>query len=104
MAATNTTIPAGKVTTGAGITLTASTVDTVTFADDCDQVEVMSDGAADVLFTVDGTDPSTAANYAAYRIPSGGPAQRTVVVQSAGGTVVKLVSSGTPKYTVTRIA
>lgn len=87
-----------------GKTLVASTVDTVTFADDRARIEVVSDGTAAIYFTVNGTTP-TVGGAATYEIPAGSAAVREVAVDfgsrdQAGGSVVKLISSGTPKYSV----
>ena len=82
-------------------TLAASTVDSVTFADDLDGVEVVShDGAAAVYFTVDGSTP-TVAGAGCWVIPAA-PSALSVDVPTAGGTVVKLISSGTPRVSVAR--
>jgi hypothetical protein len=79
-------------------TLVASTVDTVTFPGDVSTVTVISDGAAKIYFTVDGTDPVVSgdktfmlpAAVSEFEVPSPGS-------QSA---VVKLISAGTPTYSV----
>lgn len=87
-------------------TLVASTVDTVTFADDLDRVEIRSDGIASISVTVDGSTP-TVAGAGTYKIPATASATAgktssvtTIEVPTAGGTVVKLISSGTPMYDV----
>lgn len=79
--------------------LVASTADTVTIDRDCNEVEVIADGSADLYFTVDGTTP-TVAGQNTHRLPTGAVGRRTVVVPTAGDTVVKLISSGTPRYSV----
>lgn len=86
-------------------TLTASTVDTITFAADLEQIEVLNrDGAAEIYFKV-GSKPEppadpTVGGADCYSIPAAiGSAK--VSVQASGVTVVKLISSGTPKYSVT---
>lgn len=85
-------------------TLVASTVDTVTFADDLDRVEIGSDGVAAIFVTVDGSTP-TVSGDSTYKIPALASSSagklgvfRTIEVPTAGGTVVKLISSGTPVY------
>jgi hypothetical protein len=78
-------------------TLVASTVDTVTFAGDLSGVEVVNEGTTGIYFTVNGTAP-TVGSQAAYYVPP--TSVRTVPSGEAGGTVVKLISSGTPKYSV----
>jgi hypothetical protein len=85
-------------------TLVAGTVDTVTFARSAESVEVVGDGTAAVYFTV-GTveNPPTAPTVGggpAFELPAGGPSVRTVPAPGAGAPVVKLISSGTPKYSV----
>jgi len=80
-------------------TLTAATVDTVTFDRDCDAVEVYKDGPA-VYFTVDGSTPTVAGNNS-YELPGTGEGALEVEVPTSGDTVVKLISSGTPTYSVT---
>lgn len=80
-------------------TLVASTVDTVTFDGDPDYVEVMSDGASAIYFTTDGTAP-TVSGQNGYIVPAY-PSARVVRHGGEGG-IVKLISSGTPTYSVTR--
>lgn len=80
-------------------TLVATTVTTFTFDTDFTQVEVLNvDGAAAVYFTVDGSAP-TVEGEGAMVLPA---AIGGLVVPSArrGGTVVKAISSGTPKVSV----
>jgi hypothetical protein len=79
-------------------TLVASAVDVVTFDHDCDQVSVAADGIAKLYFTVDGSVP-TVGGQNTYELPAA-VSVRTVPVPTAGGTVVKLISAGTPTYTV----
>jgi hypothetical protein len=80
-------------------TLVASTVDMVTFDHDCDSVEVLSDGAAKLYFTVDGTVPTVGGQNTYTMLAA--PSTRVVRIPTAGNTVVKLVSAGTPMYSVT---
>jgi hypothetical protein len=81
-------------------TLVANTVDTVTFTDDIDRVEVTSNGAAAVYVTVDGTTTPTVAGAGTFELPAGAASVREIAVPTAGGTVVKLISAGTPVYSV----
>lgn len=83
--------------------LTASAVDKVTFDDDLDQVEVFGDGSAAIYFTVDQTDPTVEGAHA-YELPAGFPSSRVVTVPTAGKTEVRLISAGTPHYSVNREA
>lgn len=93
--------------------LAAGVVDTVTFQTDTPgtpgwarvprKVEVMSDGVADVYFTVDGTAP-TVAGANCYRLPAL-PGSLVVPVDDTNpqdAVVVKLISAGTPTYSVSR--
>lgn len=80
-------------------TLTANVVDTVQFADDVSRIEVVSDGAAELYFTVDGSNP-TIGGANCYYLPAFGGA-REVPVHTGG--LVKLKSAGTPKYSVARV-
>lgn len=77
-------------------TLVASTVDTVTFHDTPRAVAIISDGADEIYFTVDGTAP-TVGGANTYKIPAL-PAQR--VINAVSGQPVKLISAGTPTYDV----
>lgn len=103
MPATNTTIAAGERAAHA-ITLTASTVDTVTFTDDVDVVEVISDGVADLYVRVDGTAPTVGGAFS-YRLPAGAISSRQISIAGGdpGTIIVKLISSGATKYSVTKV-
>lgn len=80
-------------------TLVADTVDTVTFDRDCDEIEVLiASGTDRIYFTVDGSTPTVAGNNTHEVL--GGTALR-VPVATSGDTVVKLISSTTPAYSVT---
>jgi hypothetical protein len=99
----NFTVAAGNVAKHAW-TLTANQVDTITFADNIGTVDVITDGTADVYFTVDGSTP-TVAGANCYRIPGAGGAMvdtRTTLQTSASGgaDVVKVISAGTPSVSV----
>lgn len=102
MPATDTTLAAGERAAHA-ITLTAATVDTVTFTDDVDVVEVLSDGAFDLYVRVDGTAP-TVGGKLSYRLPAGAISSREIPMSGdAGALTVKLISAGATKYSVTKI-
>lgn len=79
-------------------TLAASTVDTVTFFDAPSSVEVLSDGAAKIYVTTDGSAPTVGGD--GTRIIPDSPCARMIGMES--GKAVKLVSAGTPTYSVTR--
>jgi hypothetical protein len=93
-------IAAGEVAAYAKV-LVASTVDTVTFtASDRARVRVYNDtGTAAIFFTVDGSTP-TVNGANTYRVPASGGAYMDVEVLTGSATVVKLISSGTPVYSV----
>jgi len=80
-------------------TLTPSTVTTVTLNGDARSVEVMNlDGAAAIWFTVDGADP-TVNGADEYALPAA-ISSRPVKSPASGTTVIKLISSGSPRYFV----
>lgn len=84
-------------------TLAPSTVDTVTFADDVDLVEILSDGAAAIYVRVDGSAPTVAGAFA-YVLPSGVASKREIPVSGdAGSITVKLISAGAPTFSVTKL-
>lgn len=80
-------------------TLVADTVTTLTFDQDFDQVEVLNvDGAAEVYFTV-GTTAPTVGGTGCQVLPAA-IGVLEFPVATTGATVVKLISSGTPKVSV----
>ena len=80
-------------------TMVASTVDTVAFADDLDEITIISlDGAAEIYFTVDGSTPTVAG--ANTRVMPAALGEVTLKDRRTGGSIVKLISSGTPKVSV----
>jgi hypothetical protein len=89
-------------------TLVANTVDTVTFPAWRDSIEIWTDGTASIAFTTDGSTPTVDAATGEW-LPATA-STRTVKVSrlpAAGSpsgapaaTVVKLISTGTPKYSV----
>ncbi len=82
-------------------TTAANTMDTVSFSDDCREVEVLSDGAASLYVTIDGPD-ATVAGAATDVLPFGGNCVRVVKSWETGPTVVRLISAGVVTYSVTR--
>jgi hypothetical protein len=83
----------------APVTLTADTVATFTLDGDYDTVEVLNgDGAAEVFFRVDGGDPEVD-GAGCYYLPAA-IGSLAVEVTSGATTVVKAISSGTPKVAV----
>ncbi len=105
-------VPAGHVGVHAK-TLAASTVDTVTFVLGSTSspgwgkmprsIEVITDGVADIYVTVNGATP-TVAGTDCFRVPAAAGA--TVIDVDGSGAaapvVVKLISAGTPAYSVSR--
>lgn len=80
-------------------TLTANTPTTATFDVDYAAVEVLNvDGSAEVYFTADGTAP-TIGGTGCHVLPAAIGAVE-VRVNMDGPTVVKLISTGTPKVSV----
>lgn len=83
----------------AHLTLTAATVDQVTLPGNYGRVEVLNrDGSDEIYFTVDGATPTVGGDGTHVL-----PAQiGAVVVPSSGrgATVVRLISAGTPAYSI----
>lgn len=94
-------------------TLVASTVDTVTFtlgsvgtpgwARVPKRVQVITDGVDDIYLTVDGSAP-TVAGANCYRVPAvaGTSVIDVTDTDPTDAVVVKLISAGTPEYSVSR--
>jgi hypothetical protein len=82
--------------------LTPDTIETVTFTDDVDAVEVLNiDGTAAIYFTVNGRDPVVGGNHC-WALPAGAASSLVVDVPTAGRSVVKLVSASRVRFSVTR--
>jgi hypothetical protein len=81
--------------------LAANTVDTVTLVSDYSQVEVINrDGAAEIYFTVDGAAPTVGGDNT-HMIPAAiSGMTANAYAESGSPTVVRLISAGTPQYTV----
>lgn len=80
-------------------TLTASTVDTVTFTDRrASPLEVINEGATGLYVRTDGTNPTVGDADAIY-VP---PSTTRVVPNPEGGspTVARVISAGASKYSV----
>jgi hypothetical protein len=81
--------------------LTANTVDTVTFADVIGEVEVTNvSGTAKIFFTVDGSTP-TVGGADTFELGAAAGASKTIRLRTKGS-VFKLISSGTPEYSLTK--
>lgn len=78
------------------LTLPANTISTVTFTTDVDTVEVISNGAAKLRWTCDGSDPSETHGW---YVPALAMVD-TRSVPASGKTVVKVWTNGTPTVVV----
>lgn len=97
----NYSVPANHVGIHAK-TLTPNVVDTVTFIGvDLPEIEVLSDGAADIYVCFGASTTPTIAGTQCWRIPAES-ASATLPVRTSGDTVVKLLSAGAPVYSVSR--
>lgn len=83
------------------LTLAANASDTIEFASNLANVEVVSDGTAAVYFTVDGGAPSVKGADCFY-LPAGSACSREVESKTNQPTIVQLISVGTPTYSVAR--
>jgi archaellum component FlaF (FlaF/FlaG flagellin family) len=82
------------------ILMVANTEDTVTFADNPQNVEILTDGAAKIYVTTDGT-AATVAGDNTYIIPA--VASSRIVKHWNPTAAVRLISPGTPTVSVTRV-
>jgi hypothetical protein len=89
------------VTTAKHATLTANTVDTVTFTTDA-SVEVFNRGSDYIYFTTDTTTPTVAGDNALV-VPPGGALSVSGGNYSDGITTVKLIAATSCAYSVTTI-
>lgn len=78
-------------------TLTASTVDTVTCSGDWPGVEVLNEGTVGIYVTVNDVAPTVGGAGTWYVPPS---SARVLPAGDQSGTTVRLISTGTPKYSV----
>lgn len=97
----NYSVPANHVGVHAKA-LAAGVVDTVTFTGvDLPEIEVLTDGTADIYVTFGASATPTVAGTQCWRIPTGS-GSATLPIRTSGDTVVKLLSEGTPVYSVSR--
>lgn len=81
------------------VTLSAGTVATITLGVIANQVEILNvDGAAEVYVTVDGSTP-TVGGDGAWCLPAA-IGSLELEPRTSSRTVVKLISSGTPRVSV----
>lgn len=79
--------------------LAANTVDTVTMDREWENLHIVSDGTARIDFTVDGSAPAVGGTPTGFVLPAA-VAVATPPVNEAEPVVVKLISAGTPTYSV----
>lgn len=80
-------------------TLTATVVATVSIGAAPDSISVINRGTVDIFATVNGTDPTVNGDDT-FAVPAGGYRSIRVANDSDGTVAVKLISSGTPAYSV----
>lgn len=93
-------VPAGDVGVHAK-QLAASVVDTVTFADDLAEVEVLSDGSAAIYVSFGTGSTPAVADTGCWQVQEN-TAGAVLRPRMSGPTIVKLISAGTPVYSVAR--
>ena len=82
--------------------LAANTVDTVTFtATDLAEVEILTDGTAAIFVRFGAGNSPTVAGTNCWQVPSGS-GSAVLIPHTSGATVVNLISSGAPVYSVAR--
>lgn len=91
------TVAAGAIGT-AEWTLTPGTVDVVTFGDNLGFVDIISDGAAAIWYTADGTTPTVGGANCWY-LPAV-PCVETAGVVNTDIDTIRLISAGSPKLRV----
>lgn len=79
-------------------TLVAATVATVTVDGGFEFIEVVNHGTGTIYFTVDGTTPASQADETLVALQ--GERVKAENVDRAGTVDVKLISAGTPSYSV----
>jgi hypothetical protein len=80
--------------------LTANTVDTVTTDRAWEDIQIVSDGTARIDVTVDGTAPVVGGTPTGLVIPAAVAVLTPPIPDSGTPTVVKLISAGTPHYSI----
>lgn len=80
-------------------TLVAGTVDSVSFAEDPKWVRIVTDGAAKMYVTLDGSEPSVSGTHT-HIVPAA--ACEVLLEHGYGSRPVKLISGGAPVYSVER--
>jgi hypothetical protein len=89
------------IATAKHATLTANTVDAVSFSRNFRAIEVKNRGTTgDIYFRIDGVDPSPTSTDNNYIVL---PGESLVISDDWTGDTVRLVSAGTPAYSVTGV-
>jgi hypothetical protein len=85
------------------VALTANIVETFTFADDVPALVIATDGAAAIYYTLDANAPAptVGGKYAHVMLAALGYYD-DLEPPTAGGTVVRMISTGTPVVSVCR--
>lgn len=94
-------VPRGQIAVHDKV-LVASVADTITFADEVGEARVWSDGTAALFVATDG-NPATVNGGDCYEVEPGTVGGSTITVP-VGNRSVSVISTGTPKYSVTRTA
>jgi hypothetical protein len=82
--------------------LTANVVETLTFEGDPDSIEIVTDGASAIYYTINGPAP-TVRGAGCYELPAF-PSARVMVLRRGAPHVVKLISPGTPICSVAAVS
>lgn len=85
------------------ITLAPGVEEVVVYAENLAAVEVFSNGTAAVYFTVDGEAP-TVKGADCWTLPEGSEKAREVESKKNQGTVVRLISAGSPTVNVGKVS
>lgn len=80
-------------------TLVASTVDTLTMSRVMGRIELITDGVASIFFTIDGSTP-TVGGQGCYYVPAIACVREINLYPANTAAVIKLISVGIPKYSV----
>lgn len=91
------------VDTAKHATLVASTVDTVTLPKDASAIEVCNRSGVAAIHVTIGTVNPTVDGDDTFVVPAVAGSARVIPTPGSQPTVVRLISSGAPTYSVTRV-